>query len=119
MSPTPLPARALLLCLALTLAACAEGADDPVDAGPRDGGGACLEGTTMCDGFDELICRDGLYEVTGTANCAPDICEGDNCREACLTAAANNSYLGCEYWAVDLDNAVEVAGPLAGHAIEA
>ncbi len=111
MSAVPFPARLALALGLAALTACAEGADTPRDAGPTNDGGACVEGEIKCEGFDELICRGGLYEVTGTDNCAPEVCDGDNCMEACLTAAANDSYLGCEYWAVDLDNAVEVLRP--------
>ncbi|MEO7094683.1 MAG: IgGFc-binding protein, partial [Polyangiales bacterium] len=38
-------------------------------------------------------------------------CEGPECApDACTQAAMDQGYLGCEYWAVDLDNATEVVG---------
>lgn len=99
------------------------GCDDEPEATVADGGaggaggsagigGGCTEGETRCEGFEEYICRDGLFEATRSGNCAVDVCEGENCQDACLSAARNRSYLGCEYWAVDLDNAIEVAGPV-------
>lgn len=77
--------------------------------GPGGGGGGCFEGETYCEGLDEMICRDGAFVVSGTGNCAPDICEGDACEDACEAVARRRAYLGCEFWPVDLDNAVEVA----------
>ncbi|HEY4058222.1 MAG TPA: IgGFc-binding protein [Kofleriaceae bacterium] len=36
------------------------------------------------------------------------ICQTGACVDACANAAMQKSYTGCEYWAVDLDNAIEV-----------
>lgn len=107
--------------LALTAALGCSGEDDAaVDGGPGGGGGdmggggdRCVEGVRYCEGFDEFTCVDGAYVPSNGGSCVPDVCEGDSCEDACLAAARNRSYLGCEYWAVDLDNAIEVAQPVA------
>ena len=64
-----------------------------------------LLGETRCEAGEEYQCSGlGLWAGIG-ANpaCALTV---DRCDEARQT----NSYIGCEYWPVDLDNAVEVAG---------
>lgn len=42
------------------------------------------------------------------ADAAPDPCIDGVCNSACAIAEAQHSYIGCEYWPVDLGNAVEV-----------
>ncbi|MBI4954708.1 MAG: IgGFc-binding protein [Myxococcales bacterium] len=68
----------------------------------------CLPGTTTCDGADVVSCgADGtLGGVLQT--CDPALgsaCRGGSCSALCAFAAAQKSNVGCEYWAVDLDNA--------------
>ena len=69
----------------------------------------CQPNQRSCDGFDIVRCRpDGSTEDRLTS-CNPldgDVCFGGACINACDLAAANRSYEGCEYCAVDLDNAV-------------
>ena len=62
-------------------------------------------GTTRCENGEVYVCSSlGLWMNGGvTPECEVTI---DRCTEARQT----NSYIGCEYWPVDLDNAVEVAG---------
>ncbi len=111
------------LWLAGALACAVGGCDDEapvvVDGGPGGGGsggvgggaggaGGCIEGDTYCDGIDEMICRSGVFVPSGSDACAPDICQGPGCGDDCAAAADRRAYLGCEFWPVDLDNAVEI-----------
>lgn len=76
----------------------------------------CTDGETQCIGEVEQVCRDGQWVES-----ASDACRnggmgggGGGGGNACIEAAANRSYLGCEYWPVDLDNATEVLGAPVG-----
>ncbi len=97
------------LLLAISLVGCADTAEDSgpmVIAQPEGGMGnemSCFDGDSRCAGTDHQICNGGFWVLTTSTECgamAPD--------DACLQAAASNSYIGCEYWPVDLDNAIEV-----------
>ena len=49
------------------------------------------------------------------STCPPGTCNAGVCVDECAEAAASDSYIGCEYWPVDLRNAIEVIGePLIG-----
>lgn len=69
----------------------------------------CFPDTRFCDGQDVLRCRpDGsAADVIATCDGAQQQeCSGGECLDACQLAAISRDYEGCEYWAVDLDNAV-------------
>lgn len=69
----------------------------------------CFPDTRACDGQDIVRCRpDGSgYDVIAACDGSiQELCVGGTCVDACDLAAASRDYEGCDYWAVDLDNAV-------------
>jgi hypothetical protein len=70
---------------------------------------ACKPGSTFCKDGDVYQC-DAMGNPGGLsmACTGSNVCENGACVDACQAAITNKSYEGCEYWAVDLDNAVEV-----------
>lgn len=76
----------------------------------------CLPGRWTCDGAHVALCADDGRTMTPAARCDVDagwVCSQGRCVHACSQAAAERSYLGCEYWAVDLDNAKVSSGNAA------
>ncbi|MBI4510078.1 MAG: IgGFc-binding protein [Deltaproteobacteria bacterium] len=76
-------------------------------------------GCVQCDPRVSTTCKDNAVytcNAQGTIgekvrDCGGEGCSRGQCQDPCGIAAANRSYLGCEYWAVDLDNAVQIIGP--------
>jgi len=69
----------------------------------------CVPGDTYCDGDFVMMCDDagsGYYQYQDCTELGT-ICEDGECffADPCDQAMALESNIGCEYWAVDLDNA--------------
>lgn len=76
----------------------------------------CLPSSVSCDGFDVLRCSDDGQTRNKVETCNRDkgiACRQGVCKNLCDTAAREHSNIGCEYWAVDLDNAVTSQGNAA------
>jgi hypothetical protein len=69
----------------------------------------CNPGTLSCDGNDIVECTDDgrNWDYVRTCDVARgDQCVNGRCVNGCDIADRLNSNIGCEYWPVDLDNAV-------------
>lgn len=69
---------------------------------------ACVPNTNECHGSDAVRCNaDGSsWDVQQTCDeGAGEACRGGFCSNLCSDASRERSNVGCEYWAVDLDNA--------------
>lgn len=76
----------------------------------------CLPASTTCDGFDVQRCSEDGQTRTKVETCDASkgiACRQGLCKDLCATAASERSNVGCEYWAVDLDNAVTSQGNAA------
>jgi hypothetical protein len=70
----------------------------------------CFPDTNACQGQDVVRCRPDGNGFDVIATCDGSLqqeCSGGQCLDACQLAAITRDYEGCDYWAVDLDNAVE------------
>lgn len=68
----------------------------------------CVPGSTTCKGDDIIQCGDdgAVASVLQTCQTGGGIaCRGGSCVNLCELAKEQKSNEGCEYWAVDLDNA--------------
>jgi hypothetical protein len=79
----------------------------------------CIPGETFCEDDVVMQCSLDGSGYTAVIDCAADygtICEDGECvfSSPCEQAAALKSTIGCEYWAVDLDNSENAFDDAAG-----
>lgn len=80
----------------------------------------CSPGEISCNGVDVLRCSDDGQTRVVSSTCDATkgfACRSGVCTDLCGDAAEHRSNIGCEYWPVDLDNAVlPPEGDLPGNA---
>lgn len=101
-------------CAATTYQVCSGGTwitqeDCPTACNDMLGCVQCQPGTSVCqDGNVHSCDASGVVGGETQACTGSNICSDGMCVDACQQAATDKSYIGCEYMAVDLDNAVEI-----------
>jgi hypothetical protein len=113
-----------LSCVGRDVVSCTGGVMTPVSTcmapevcAPGIGCASCIPGYASCEGADTLRCRADGSGFDFESTCPEgEVCYAggavSGCTNACAAAAMNRSNLGCEYWAVDLDN--EYASTILG-----
>ncbi len=99
-------------CAGRDVTMCVDGVFEPTETCPADrvcvpglGCRTCSPGGRFCVGNEVHICNDTGDGSTATEVCAPDeACRSGVCQNACDAAREDRSTVGCEYYAVDLDN---------------
>ncbi len=124
LAPTPCT-EGTLSCSGNTLSRCVHNTLVTVDA-CADRGQVCASklakctncepSTTRCTGFDVERCDAEGNAFSKEATCdasRKQACRGGACVDLCGLSTTVQSNVGCEYWGVDLDNAVTAQGNAA------
>ncbi len=109
--------RALFLLAFASVFGCSSRADvSPTDASFPDvvidgrvDESRCTASGRVCVGDEVHACIDD-EPAERIETCGFEACYGGACLEPCAAARARGDSVGCEYWAADLDNAIEVVG---------
>ncbi len=69
----------------------------------------CSPGTKLCNGDLAMACADdgSGMQVADDCGAKGQNCLGGLCVNPCQGDIKSNTYVGCDFWAVDLDNAIE------------
>ncbi|MSQ81923.1 MAG: hypothetical protein EXR77_03280 [Myxococcales bacterium] len=69
----------------------------------------CVPGTKQCNGDVAMACSNDGNAMDVEEDCSKKglTCLGGLCVNACAGDVKSNTYVGCDFWAVDLDNAIE------------
>ena len=99
-------------CFGTTYTPCVDGKagptqECPLACAPGLGCVKCVPGSTVCDGNEVHECAaDGMSSDEVVKQCdvsKGEICSNGKCGTACDLAAEQPSNVGCEFWAIDLD----------------
>lgn len=73
---------------------------------------ACQPGSQICDGDKGMVCKsDGSgYDVANDCGAKGWSCIGGLCKDPCSVDPKSKTNVGCDYYAVDLDNAYVFSG---------
>ena len=69
----------------------------------------CIPNQPFCQGQTTAVCDQTGDDFQVTGMCDPsqgEACRSGSCPNLCVLATEEKSNVGCEYWAVDLDNAM-------------
>ena len=72
----------------------------------------CAPGTKTCSGDKAMACSNDGSGLEQAEDCAAKglTCLGGLCVNPCEGDIKSNTYVGCDFWAVDLDNAIDSSG---------
>ena len=103
---------AVLKCNADGSAATVVDACEPPEKCVVDKCVVCVPGTLECEGDATRACKEDGSGWKAGEDCAAKglSCLGGLCFDPCSADLKTNSNVGCDYWAVDLDNAIDAGG---------